>query len=272
MNIAMKALLLGLCAASLHANAEELTIGTVIGHMTASANEAIPKEPDFDWQHYPKIVMYSPTKESLPSWWTGTKPDWCYKLLTWYTAFEAEGNTATNTRVQVANLRVYILSDKTRTWSLIQNVASPFGGLWKQPFKDMGGPVDTRPESSGGNSVYFVHPYFAHGYGKNYTLTAPDDIRAVFVAMDFKLVVNEADKPDDRDDARYVVNAGADYYPGNGVSWGTGYAPGIGSGRYLLATNNWRTATMLVPNTASYMGSSFAEMSMNPPPLTGTYQ
>jgi hypothetical protein len=87
--------------------------------------------------------------------------------------------------------------------------------------------------------------------------------------MDFRLVVNDPNQPDDRSLAKYVVDVGADYYPGNNQTWGVSYAPGVGSGRYLLATNNWRTATLLVPNTL--LGATNDEMRMTPPPLTTSY-
>ena len=88
----------------------------------------------------------------------------------------------------------------------------------------------------------------------------------MYVAMEFRLVVDDPSKPDDRASAKYVVDTGADYYPGNGQGgWGLDYAPAMGNSRMLLATPNWRTATMLVPNTRN--GATFEEMKTNPPPL-----
>jgi len=49
------------------------------------------------------------------------------------------------------------------------------------------------------------------------------------------------------------------------MTWNLGYAPGMGNGRYLQATNDWRTASMIVPNTRS--GASMDELRNNPPPL-----
>ncbi|HBZ06420.1 MULTISPECIES: hypothetical protein [Massilia] len=242
------------------------TIDTVIKDMSL-ANEAIPINPTYDWQYRPNMIQYEPSGASLPTWWTGNRPDWCYEALTWYTAFEAQGNKATNSRVEVRNLRMYVLSSKTGRWTRTNSVVAPYTDLWTYPFNYVGDMriSGARKEADGGYAIKPKYPNFHHGYGTSYTLSDPRDVRAVFVAMDFRLVVDNPKKADDRAKARYVVNAGADYYPGKGQDWSLGYAPGIGSGRYVLATNSWRTATLLVPN--KNLGASMTEMRNNPPPL-----
>jgi len=230
----------------------------------SSKSEAIAIDPRYDWQYQPAIVMAAPRGDAIPSWWTGNRPTWTYDMLTWFTTQEAQGNAASNTRVQVANLRVYVLSQATRTWKQFDSKAAPYSEMWSYPFS-YAGAGSVRNESSGGVSVKPAYPEFYHGYGNPITID-PTDVRAVYVSMDFRLAVDNTSKPDDRASAKYVVNAGADYWPGNGqATWSLGYAPGIGIGRTLLATNNWRTATLLVPNP-NY-GSSMDEIRKNPPPL-----
>lgn len=246
--------------------ATPLTIDTVIKDMSLSS-EAMVIDPKYDWQSKPKVTQWAPSGTILPSWWTGTRPQWCYNVLTWYTAFEAQGNAATNTRLAVRNLRIYVLSNKTRTWTLVDAVAQPYTDLWKYPFNYAGDytAAAMRKETDGGYSMKPKYPNFEHGYGKTAALADPSDVRAVFMAIDFKLVVDNPALADDRAKARYVVDVGADYYPGKGMSWGLGYAPGLGNGRYLLATNDWRTATLLVPNKS--MNATSEEIRTNPPPL-----
>jgi hypothetical protein len=153
----------------------------------------------------------------------------------------------------------------------VDTTIAPASELWKYPFVYAGDSkaAGTRQEATGGYSVKPAYPYFHHGYGTTYTIPNPADIRAVYVAMDFRLAVDNPQKPDDRTKAKYVVDVGADYYPGLGKSWGVGYAPGVGNGRYLLATNGWRTGTMLVPN--KILGATLDEMRKNPPPMTTSY-
>jgi hypothetical protein len=247
-------------------SAQALTIDEVIKDMS-SKSEAMVIDPRFSWQYEPAITMYAPRGDAIPSWWTGNRPEWTYDVLTWFTALEAEGNGATNTRVQIKDLRFYILSEKNRTWKQHDFKAAPGTDLWKYPFAYDSGNPGVRNESSGGISMKPKYPNFHHGYGNPITID-PRDVRAVFVAMEFRLVVDDPNRPDDRNSARYVVDAGGDYWPGNGQgTWSLGYAPGMGNGRMMLATKDWRTATMLIPNTRN--GATMEEMRNNPPPLPG---
>lgn len=255
---------LALAALALQVRGQD--IDAVIDDMRR-ASEALPIAPEYAWQRAPQIVQYTPRGAMLPAWWRGARPEWCHAALSWYTAFEAEGNAAGNTRVQVRNLRLYTLSDDSRKWRLADLAHIPHSDRWEYPFRIAGNGTrpDVRDEAGGGHSVRPQYPYFLHGYGRTVLLENPGDVRAVFVALEFRLVLEDPAKPDDRSRARYVVNAGADYYPGLGRDWGMAYAPGIGSGRYLLATADWRVATLLVPNTA--LGASFEELRRNHPPL-----
>lgn len=252
------------------ASAGLLSFDTILSDMSLPS-EAQVINPQYDWQKQPTVTQYAPKGSILPSWWPGNRPEWCYAMLSWYTAFEAQGNAATNTRVHVRSLRAYLLSNATRQWTLADLTTAPAGGLWKYPFNYAGdfSATGTRAESTGGYSVKPAYPYFHHGYGKTYSIPNPADIRAVYIAMDFRLVADDPKKVDDRSKARYVVDAGADYYPGQKQTWGVGYAPGIGNGRYLLATSNWRTATLLVPN--KLLGATLKELRMTPPPMATSY-
>ncbi len=246
------------------ANGALTTIDQVIADTSASS-EAMVIDPRYDWQYKPAVTMYSPAGALIPSWWTGNRPTWSYNVLTWFTAYEAQGNAATNSRIQIKNLRFYVLSESTRTWKHFDVKAAPAVDLWKYPFTPAGGSSGVKYESSGGISIKPKYPNFHHGYGNSVKIV-PQDVRAVFVAMEFRLAVDDASKPDDRSRAKYVVDTGGDYWPGNGQGdWSLGYAPGMGNSRMLLATPNWRTSSMLVPNKA--YGATLEEIRKNPPPL-----
>jgi hypothetical protein len=232
-----------------------------------SPSEALVINPQFNWQYFPVITQYSPAGSSIPSWWTGNRPDWCHTALSWFTAYEAQGNAATNTRVQLKNLRMYFLSQKTRQWTRVDYSPAPRVGLWQYPVVGAGTNTGERLEPTGGKSIKPAYPYFFHGYGNPYVIPDPADVRATFMAMDFRLVIDDTSKPDDRAAAKYVVDAAGDYYPGydTAMTWTLGYAPGMGNGRYLQATPNWRTATLIVPNKD--YGATLSEMQSNPPPM-----
>lgn len=221
-------------------------------------------DPRYGWQHKPAVTMYAPRGDAIPSWWTGNRPTWTHILQSWFVAYEAQGNAATNSRIQMKDLRIYVLSESTRKWTQVDRKMAPNVDLWRYPFAFASGDGGERLESTGGYSIKPTYPNFHHGYG-NKVAIAPQDVRAVFAAMDFRLVVDDPSRSDDRANAKYVVDTGGDYYPGNGEEWSLGYAPGIGNGRMLLATPDWRTATLIVPNP-NY-GSKMEEMRTNPPPM-----
>jgi hypothetical protein len=260
----MKALPLALLLATISLQSSAITIQQIVVD-TYSDSEAAVKLRRYAWQDKPQVTMYSPAGKLIPKWWTGERPAWSYNVLTWFVAYEADGNTATNTRVEVKNLRFFVYSQANKKWDRFDIRQKPGLDLWTDPFTYKSGVTGMRWEADGGISMKPTSPDFFHGYGNSVTIT-PEDVRGVFVAMEFRLVVDNASKPDDRANAKYVLDVGGDYYPGNGQgSWGLGYAPGMGNGRMLLATPEWRTATMLVPNTA--LGADMEEMKVKPPPL-----
>lgn len=241
-------------------------IDQVIADMS-SPSEALVIDPRYNWQRQPQVTMAAPRGDAIPSWWSGNRPTWTSAVLSWFTAFEAQGNQASNTRVHVKNLRFYVLSQATRTWTLVDSSTTPAVNLWSYPFDWAAGAsgAGLRNESDGGVSMKPVYPKFHHGWA-NAKAINPQDVRAVFATIDFRLVLDNANGADDRASAKYVVDAGADYYPDMGLKWSLNYAPGIGNGRMLLATKDWRSATLLVPNP-NY-GSTMEEMRSNPPPLS----
>jgi hypothetical protein len=228
-------------------------------------SEALVIDPQFPWQRQPQVTMHAPRGDAIPAWWRGNRPEWTHAVLPWFTAFEAQGNTARNTRVQVKDLRFFILSNKTRAWRQVAMQARPEVALWKYPFSASGRACGTalREEGSAGVSVRPAYPLFLHGWGTPQTIDPPD-VAATFTAMEFRLIVDNPRRRDDRRAARYVVDVGADYYPDQSLRWSLDFAPGIGNGRMLLARPAWRTATLLVLNKD--LGITFDSLRRTPPP------
>jgi hypothetical protein len=212
-------------------------------------SEALVIDPQFPWQRQPQVTMHAPRGDAIPSWWRGNRPVWTHAVVPWFTAFEAQGNAARNSRVEVKDLRFFILSNKTRQWQQVELQARPEVKLWQYPFRAAGQACGNtlRMEGPAGISVLPAYPLFLHGWGKPQTID-PEDVAATFTAMEFRLILNDPRKRDDRRRARYVVDVGADYYPDAALRWSLDFAPGIGNGRMLLARPAWRTATLLVPN------------------------
>lgn len=212
-------------------------------------SEALVIDPQFPWQQRPQVTMHAPRGDAIPSWWQGNRPLWTDVVVPWFTAFEAQGNAARNSRVQVKDLRLYILSNRTRKWQQVTAQARPDVTLWQYPFKAAGPACENalRHEMQGGVSILPAYPLFLHGWGAARAID-PMDVGATFTSMEFRLIVDNPRKRDDRHRARYVVDVGADYYPDHAMRWSLDFAPGAGNGRMLLARNQWRTATLLVAN------------------------
>ncbi|WP_413575416.1 RICIN domain-containing protein [Bdellovibrio sp. HCB290] len=235
-----------------------ITLDKLFSDMT-TASEAIPINPVYEWQYGPKVTMVAPRGDAIPSWFPYNKPTWLYDAISWFVLQEAQGNKAVNSRVEISGLRMYFLSESSRKWVRMDYVAAPYTETWQYPF-DI-----ASPSGNAGNLLRPVYPKFYHGYGKNLAIN-PQDVRATFIAVDFRLVVIDPSKPDDRAVAKYVVDVGGDYWPGNGAGHGSWpYAPGMGNSRFLLATPNWNTSALIVPNT--FLGASMEELRKNPPPL-----
>jgi len=235
-----------------------LTVAKIISDMQ-SPSELLPKNATLaghDWARNPKMTQYAPTGAAIPNWFEYEKPALMKYGTVWYVLMEGQNNTSTNTRVQVKNLRMYFLSNQTKTWTLFDFAAAPWTDMWTAPFNE------TNTKNTG-TLLRPVGADFYHGYGSKKPLTNPTDIRATFVAMEFRLVKTDASKPDDTAAARYVLDVGGDFWPDTTIKWP--YAPGIGNGRMLQATTSWRTATMYVPNIA--MGATLNEANTYPPPL-----
>jgi hypothetical protein len=228
-------------------------------------SEALVIDPKFRWQHRPQVTMHAPRGATIPRWWKGNRPTWTHAVVPWFTAFEAQGNRAVNSRVQVKNLRFFVLSNRSRQWHEIDLRERPEVTLWTYPFRrvEPDGQDFLRAEPDGGVSVVPAYPLFLHGWGHGRSIGAKD-IGATFTAMDFRLTLHAPDGIDDRAVAKYVVGVGADYYPDMALRWSLDFAPGVGNGRMLLARPYWRTATLLVPNPDH--GITFETLRRNPPP------
>jgi hypothetical protein len=252
------------CAA--HANLQQRSamVERAIADMDMPS-EALVIDPQFPWQRRPQVTMHAPRGDAIPAWWRGNRPDWTHVAVPWFTAFEAQGNAARNSRVQVKDLRFFILSGKTGQWRQVVLQARPEVTLWKYPFSAAGQACGSalRDEKTAGVSVLPAYPLFLHGWGRPRSID-PADVAATFTAMEFRLIVDDPHKRDDRRLARYVVDVGADYYPDQSLRWSLDFAPGIGNGRMLLARPAWRTATLLVPSKDH--GVTLDSLRRNPPP------
>jgi hypothetical protein len=232
-----------------------ITIDQVIADIQNNpANEVVPLNTTYGWSYHAATQIYNPGSGNNCS-------------LSWFVALEGTGNAATNTRVEIRNLRHFILSQATRQWGQVSAVQRPYTDRYQLPKWNISGPVGERNESDGGLSFKPAYPFFYHGYGVKAAISGVD-VRGVYVSIEFRIIKDDPNGVDDTAQAVYAIEAGADYYytvNTSPSSYPNGSVPAAGNGRVLKGTTNWRKATLLVPNF-SY-GASYDEFRSNPPPL-----
>ena len=193
----------------------------------------------------------------------GADPGSFTAMTAWGQLYEAAGgNPAQNTRVHIRNIRAYVLSKQDRQWHRVQASADVAGAAFREDFAfNESVPAALRAEPDGGISV-------KAGGGRNFHFwpatrrAAIDrqDLAGVFVTVQARLVVDDPAKPDDRDQARYLLGAGGDYWKSRKSPWffwKTNKAIAIGRFKYVRPCWQAFNITTLSP----------ADLRQNPPPL-----
>ena len=208
---------------------------------------------NYGWAHGPGHVVMGndPRGTNTPSWWTVNNS--YYKsgaywnaVLPWFVVFDGVGNAASNTRVQLRNLKLYIKSKRSGSWNLVTSSTGVGGEYYPKSLQGS----DTRPpnvrnESDGSTSVLPpLGNLVFHGWGGGITQIDGSDVGALFITLQARLVKDNASGPDDRSKAKYLVHVGGDYYPDRSTRTSdlapAYYFPGIGMSRAKLVTNEWR--------------------------------
>jgi hypothetical protein len=184
-------------------------------------------------------------------------------MTAWGVVYEgAEGNPASNTRVNIRNMRAWFLSKSKGTWTMIQNTSTPEGEAYVEDFSnDSNRSADIRREPDGTISVTAGGGYNFHFYPSPRASINPDDIGGIVTIFEARLIVGDSSRADDRSTANYLAGAGGDYYPSLTGSWpgNTSYNPGIAIGREKYVKTYWRSFAMsTVPAS---------QLAQNPPPI-----
>lgn len=203
----------------------------------------------YDWAEGPRMG-----KGNDPGEWRA--------IIAWGQIYEdAKGSTATNTRVQLKNIKTYVLSKQTGTWQLLQATEDVQGAAYREDFEDdISKEADIRSEAEGISvkleSNYNFHYWPSTGRAE----VDPNDIAGVFTTMQARLIVDDPDKPDDRSEARYLLSMGADYWLDMEAQWDDLKTNGdVAIGKFKYVTPEWQAFNMI--------SLSAEELRENPPPL-----
>ena len=169
----------------------------------------------------------------------------------WMYITPSKDNAATNTRVELSQIKLNILRRSTNQWETIK-VSKVEGDLYKPSLAgDSVKKPDVRDGENGSIQVMQDPQLLFHGWGGDMKFDTKD-ILAVQTQVQARLVVNDQAKPDDRSKAQLLVQVGTDYYPRVGMKVTDellqpknkndgAYFPGVGLSRAKLVTNDWQT-------------------------------
>ncbi|MCU0513783.1 MAG: hypothetical protein MUE40_14590 [Anaerolineae bacterium] len=206
----------------------------------------------YDWQPGPRI-----------GYGNEPPPDFS-AFIVWGQVYEAaEGNPARNTRVQLRDIEAYYLSATTGRWYLLQFARRVEGAAYVEDFVDnVSVPADVREEAGGSISVTAGDGYNFHFWSELGRVTIdPTDIAGIFTTVQARLIVDDPARPDDREQARYVLSVGGDYWRSLAAEWSADWTT-VGDaaiGRFRYVTPEWQSFNMTTV--------SAAVLCANPPPL-----
>lgn len=207
------------------------------------------------WAKHPRLAYGN----SPPPTWTS--------MLAWGQVFiSVQKNRATNTRVEVRDLRLFLRPRTTGRWCLAQMIQSPIGGLFRSDFVDDNHlPGSPRSEPDGGRSFALQEERFVHFFANARIAIPAGGVTGVYADFAARKVLTDPTGPDDRAQASLVASAGADY-------WASAQAPSghngvlnadAGIGRFREVGNSWKVYSM---NTAA--PGAIEKWKVPPPPGT----
>lgn len=252
------------------------SVDTIIDDMTLSYDDAKPHGVP-NWYSWYNPVRYTPWTTyttnyspvaSLPHTWNA--------LTAWgqvYRATNSSGssiNKATNSRVQLKDIRTFYLSKSDAKWHLLQASTGVAGAAYLEDFANNASVtpnVRTETDGSiscvpGGGYNYHFWPASPKGH-----ITNPFDVGGIFVTVKARLIVDNPALSDDRKLARYVMNLGADIWYDTNVGWDNFKTNrDTGMGRFKLVTPDWQSFNMYSFPNRDYR-STPALVKGNSPPL-----
>jgi hypothetical protein len=240
---------------TLPASGSPTTLWTEIAADMTGKNEDAPQgvPSSYNWAQGPVLTM-------------GNNPNGWQAITAWGVVFVgAQGNPATNTRVNIRDVQLYLLQHSTGAWLLLQNTSQPQGADYLDDFAgDVSMPADIRNEPDGTISVTAGGGYCFHFWPADRASINPNDVGGILVLLQARLIVGDPSLPDDRDIANYLAGSGADYYPALTGGWpgNLSYDPGVGNGKLKYVQSDWRFFAMTTL-TADQLAS-------NPPPVNLT--
>jgi hypothetical protein len=240
-----------------------LTIPTSSTTQTINSVETVINDMLLPHEGKPHGVPESYNWALVPRIGMGNDPQFFHAMTAWGHMYEdSAGNPAKNTRVQIRNIRAYMLSKADGQWHLIQSSPLVKGAAYRVDFAyNINVPADVRPEADGGVSAKAGGDYNFHFWPSTGRIAInPEDIAGIFVTVQARLVVDEPAQADDRAQARYLLGVGGDYWLSQNAVWFFRKTnKDIAIGRFKYVTTVWQAFNMTT--------LSANELQHNPPPI-----
>jgi hypothetical protein len=190
----------------------------------------------FDWAQGPRT-----------GWGNNPPSDW-FAMIPWGQVYrDTRPIVATNTRVHIRNMQAWYLSKRENIWKKWTQTSNIQGAYYLEDFaNDTNIPADIKTEAEGGISIKVIENYNFHFWCADGRITIdPTDINGVWVAIEARLIVDNESLPDDRDQANFMMSAGADYWKTLTAPWDNFTTNGdIGIGRFRFVTKHWQAFNM----------------------------
>jgi hypothetical protein len=181
-----------------------------------------------------------------------------------------------NVRIEIKNMECYLWSISDKQWVRLQAYKTVVGGHYLEDFAT-NKPIsaDLRVEPDGGISTTMISGYNFHFYPSSRAAIAnPADIGAAFTTYQARIIMDDPSGPDNISKARYLANAGGDWWKNTSIAYGGPLVnnSGIGQGRFTYLSGNWQAEDFYSGGpTASGVANAWTEsqLTANPPALDG---
>ena len=177
-----------------------------------------------------------------------------------------------NVRVELRNMETYVWSNSRNEWTRVQAASGVDGAHYLEAFTGNSSmPASLRTEADGGVSTAMDAGYNFHFWpaGERGTLTEPSDVGAVYTTVQARLILDDPAGPDNRSQARYLANAGADWWRTLTATFGDGTNnPGVGQSRFSYLTSDWTALDFYTGGPIATAPNSWSEDQLrtsNPP-------
>ena len=182
----------------------------------------------------------------------------------WFQVYrDTSDSQDTNTRVQVRNPKVWFKLKSTDQWKLMSGTPGVDGAFYVENFANDSNTASNAMNLSDGSSAAKL----AHGHNWHFWPSSgrfsidSTDIAGIVVTVQARLIVDDPSQTDDRDVAKYILDAGGDYWLSLSAAWQADYSANkdFGIARFKYVTNDWRAFNLTT--------LTLQELQANPVPI-----